>query len=234
MIDYEITESVLNITFDDGKANVWSRASAEALLEAFEKAENDEDAKVVVLRGRPGMFSAGFDLTAFQSENADEARSQGLAGFTLLSKLVSFSKPLVTVSEGHAIGMGAFVLLAADTRIGLDQPCKIGLPETALGMPLEPLLLAEIAKSRINQNYFIVAALQSKMFQPSEAVDAGFLDLVVGADSLESTVSAATSQLLSLPPHQYTANKALLKGGLIKKVSENLAAVRANPTLLFA
>ena len=234
MIDYEITESVLNITFDDGKANVWSQASAEALLETFEKAESDDDAKVVVLRGRHGKFSAGFDLGGFQSGSVEDARSQALAGFALFTKLVSFPKPLVTVSEGHAIGMGAFILLAADTRIGLDQPCKIGLPETALGMPLEPIMLAEVAKSRINQNHFIVAALQSKMYQPLEAVEAGFLDLVVAADLLETTVSAATSQLLALPSHQYAANKALLKRDVIKKVADNLAAIQASPESLFA
>ena len=234
MISYEISESVLTITFDDGKANVWSKSSADALLETFNKAEADEDAKVVVLRGRPGKFSAGFDLGGFQTGNAEDARAQALAGFTLFSKLVAFPKPLVTVSEGHAIGMGAFILLAADTRIGLDEPCKIGLPETAIGMPLEPVMLAEVAKSRVNSNHFITAALQSKMYQPAEAVEAGFLDIAVSKEALEKTVSTTVEQLLLLPGHQYTANKALLKRDVIKKVSDNLRAIRENPEVLFA
>ena len=234
MINYDIKESVLTITFDDGKANVWSKSSAEALLETFTKAESDEEAKVVVLRGRPGKFSAGFDLGGFQTGNVEDARAQALAGFTLFSKLVSFPKPLVTVSEGHAIGMGAFVLLAADTRIGLDEPCKIGLPETAIGMSLEPAMLSEVAKSRINSNHFITAALQSKMYQPAEAVEAGFLDVAVNRDALEATVSGVVEQLLLLPAHQYTANKALLKGDVIAKVSENLRAIQENSDVLFA
>lgn len=234
MISYENNESVLTITFDDGKANVWSKASAEALFEAFCKAEADEEARVVVFRGRPGKFSAGFDLGGFQSGDVQEARAQALAGFTLFTKLVSFPKPLVTVSEGHAIGMGAFILLAADTRIGLDEACKIGLPETALGMPLEPIMLAEVAKSRVNSNHFITAALQSKMYMPSEAVEAGFLDLAVSADALDATVAAVTTQLLALPSHQYTANKVLLKSDIIKKVTDNLKAITENPDSLFA
>ena len=61
LVRYELREDVALLNFDDGKANVFSHASIPAMTAALERAE--KEAKAVVLVGRPGRFSAGFDLS---------------------------------------------------------------------------------------------------------------------------------------------------------------------------
>lgn len=231
MINYSCNSGVATIQFDDGKANVFSVASAAAMQEALTRAE--QEANVVVFRGRAGQFSAGFDLKTFQSGDVDLMREQAIAGFDVLCRMVQFPLPFITVSEGHAIGMGAFILLAADTRIALDAPCKIGLPETAINMPLEPKLLRFIAKDRLSANHYITAALQSKMHLPSEALAAGFLDTVVSEGDLEKTVDAVVDQLKALPKEQYATNKRALKAELIQAINENLDLAKNHPEQIF-
>ena len=63
LVKYEIAEGVAEITFDDGKANVMSPAMLSALHAALDRAESDK--AIVVLAGREGIFSAGFDLKVF-------------------------------------------------------------------------------------------------------------------------------------------------------------------------
>ena len=233
MISYSVKDEVATLQFDDGKANVFSIESAAAFQEALNKAEQDDSAKVVVLRGRKGQFSAGFNLKVFQSGDVDAMRAQAVAGFEVLCRMVAFPKPFVTVSEGHAIGMGAFVLLAADNRISSDAPCKIGLPETAISMPLEPALLKLIAKDRLAPAHYITAALQSKMHLPEEARDAGFLDVVVPEAGLDEAVNATVEQLKLLPSAQYGINKRMLKGDLIAAITANLELAQSEPEKLF-
>ena len=66
LVTYERTDRVSTITMDDGKVNVFSVPMLRALHEAFDQAE--QDGTVVLLTGRPGYFSAGFDLKIIRSE----------------------------------------------------------------------------------------------------------------------------------------------------------------------
>ena len=59
-VTYSRTDAISTITMDDGKVNVFAVPLLRSLHRAFDRAE--EDGTVVVLRGRPGCFSAGFDL----------------------------------------------------------------------------------------------------------------------------------------------------------------------------
>ncbi len=65
LVGYELREKVAILNFDDGKANVISLSSCAALNAALDRAE--KEAEVVVIAGRPGRFSAGFDLSVMSS-----------------------------------------------------------------------------------------------------------------------------------------------------------------------
>ena len=127
-------------------------------------------------------------------------------GFELLIRLYSFPLPLVAACTGHGIAMGAFIIMACDTRIGTRGAYKITLPETAIGMELPPVLLA-LTASRIPPQYMTRVAIQSEVFDPEQAVVAGFLDEVVDADALDARALAVAEQLMQLPQKQYAANK---------------------------
>lgn len=232
MNTYTLENGIATITMDDGKVNVVNVQSVEALLTSLDKAKAEAD--LVVLRGRQGQFCAGFDLKLFQTGDLEKMRNQAIAGFTLLNTLAAFPLPLIAVCEGNALGMGAFFLLASDVRIGADINCKIGLPETAASMPMEPSLLVDLAKDRLTPSRYLEAALMSRMYAPKDAIDAGFIDLVAPEAALEQTIAGAAAQLKQLPKRWYQHNKALIKKRLIDDMERSLAQLKANPTAMFA
>ena len=108
---------------DDGKVNVFSIPMLRALHEAFDQAERD--GTVVLLTGRPGCFSAGFDLKALAGPPEDAVTLLRL-GATLAERILSFPAPVVVACTGHAFPAGAFLLMAADTRVGRRRPLQAG------------------------------------------------------------------------------------------------------------
>ena len=103
------------LRFDDGRANAVSHAAIEAIHAGLARAEKEAGAAVLI--GRPGRFSAGFDLSVIQ-QGRDASRALVTAGGELLLRIVESEVPLVAACSGHALAMGALLLLAADLRIG--------------------------------------------------------------------------------------------------------------------
>ena len=127
-------------------------------------------------------------------------------GMQLLIRLYGFPLPLVVACTGHGIAMGAFIIMACDTRIGARGPFKVTLPETALGMEVPPTML-ELTASRLSPHFITRAAVQSEVFDPDQALAAGFLDEVVEASELDARAFAVAEKLAQLPQKQYAANK---------------------------
>ena len=100
-----------------------------------------------MLVGRPGRFSAGFDL-ATMTASAESMRGLVAAGGRFVARLLAEPLPVVAVCTGHALAAGALVLLAADHRIGVAGEFKIGLNEVAIGMAL-PVWAVELARYRM-------------------------------------------------------------------------------------
>src|SRR5690606_39192132 len=122
LVAYDLADGVATLTMDDGKVNAISPAMLAALDTALDRAE--ADGAIVVLAGRSGVFSAGFDLKTLGARDkaaADLARG----GFALTSRLVSFPAPVIGACTGHAVALGALLLAACDYRIGASGDFKI-------------------------------------------------------------------------------------------------------------
>ena len=177
---YRTTDLVTTITMDDGKVNVFSIPMLHALHEAFDDAERD--GTVVLLTGRPGCFSAGFDLKALAGP-PDDAVTLLRLGATLAERILSFPAPVAVACTGHAFPAGAFLLMAADTRVGADGPFKLGLNEVRIGLTL-PWFAVVLARHRLTPAHFDHAAVTGAMLDPHTAREAGLLDAVVPPDKL--------------------------------------------------
>lgn len=200
-VGYELRDGVAWITMDDGKANIMSLDMLEALHAAFDRAAGDQ--AVVVLRsGRPGVFSAGFDLKVFAARDVEGSVSMVTTGAKLALKLLSFPTPVVSVCAGHAYPMGAFLLLGSDLRIGTDDDYGIGYNEVAVGIPV-PTFALELGRARLHPAWLNRSATTGEMYGPRDAVAAGFLDRVVPAAGLEAVVTEAVNALkrIHLPSH---------------------------------
>src|SRR5262245_13204546 len=206
IVSYEFSNGVTTIAMNEGKVNCLSPMMLSALNAAFHRAESDKG--VVVLAGREGKFSAGFDLTVFE-RGGDELIGMLRAGSRLAERMLSFPTPVVIACTGHALAMGAFLLLSGDVRIGGDGPFKIGLNEVAIGMTV-PYFGIEIARQRLAPAHFNRALLTAEIYSPEGAVAAGFLDRVVPTADVVSAAreTAVAFTRLDMTAHRGTKQRA--------------------------
>jgi len=206
---YRLHDSIATITMDDGKVNVMSTGMLRDLNAAFDQAEMDQ--AIVVLRSaRKGIFSAGFDLKVFAANDHEGSLAMVKAGAELALRLMTYPFPTLGLMQGHAFPMGAFLLLACDVRIGARGPFRMGLNEVAIGIS-PPGFAVELARSRIHPAWLSRTVTLGEMFEPDDAVVAGFLDRVVAAEDIEQTVAAALAALKALHAPSHAVAKRRLR-----------------------
>jgi enoyl-CoA hydratase len=223
LVSYEVADAVATIAMDDGKVNAMSLRMIGDIHAALDRAEADR--AVVVLTGRQGVLSAGFDLATLRAGGTD-AVAMVKAGFELSERLLAFPMPVVIACPGHAIAMGVFLLLSGDYRIGAAGPYRITANEVAIGLTM-PHAAVEILRQRLAPAVFNRAVTIAEPFSPDNAVAAGVLDRVVPADELAATARALATQLTGLDMAAHAASKLRARG-------HTLAAVRAGIDADFA
>ncbi|MEZ4281760.1 MAG: crotonase/enoyl-CoA hydratase family protein [Myxococcota bacterium] len=220
LVRAETVDGIRILRLENGKANAISTELSRALTSELEKAESD--ACAIVLIGRPGMFSGGFDL-AVMGQGADAAREMVKAGGLLAAAVLDHPKPIVTACSGHAIAMGAFLTMAGDQRIGARGEFKIGLNETAIGMTL-PTFAFELTRLRLSKRHYDRAVVQSEIYAPEAAVDAGFLDRVVAPEALEAEAISTARRLAELKQPAFRNNKRQAHAGTIERIRTTIDA----------
>jgi enoyl-CoA hydratase len=208
------------IDVDDGKANALGYATIDGIEAAIEAAD---DADAVVIAGRPGKFSAGFDLSVMTS-GPEGARDLLGRGAELGLRLFELPKPVVLAVTGHALAMGGILLCCADVRIGAEGDFKIGLNEVAIGMPV-PAFAVELCRDRLTPPAFAQAIQLAKVHDPAEALAAGFLDEVVPADrARDRAVEVATELAGRLHRGPFRLTRATVRSALAAQLRSDLAA----------
>jgi enoyl-CoA hydratase len=203
-VTYEAADAVAAITMDDGKANALGFDMLDELNEAFDRAEAEQAA--VVLSGRDGLFTAGFDLKVMKSAGSDMPRLLK-TGFELSRRMLSFPQPVVIACTGHAFAMGVFVLLSGDYRIGVKgAEHKITANEVSIGLTM-PRSAIEVCRLRLPKAYVDRVVVLAEVFSPDGAVTAGVLDEVVSSETLLKTAHAKALELKALHSGAFAATK---------------------------
>ena len=219
LLDYRLDGQVAVLTYDDGKANVYGPAGIAAIHEGLDRAE--EEARAVLLVGREGKFSAGFDLSVMTS-SVENMRGLVQAGAELALRIFTFPRPTVAACTGHALAMGAIMLLGFDHRVGADGPYKVGMNEVAIGMSV-PHFAVELSRFRIPSRYY-AEVLFGTVHTPAAAVERGYLDEVVGPDEVVGRASEVAHQLSTLNSTAHAISKDLARGAVARDAGERLAA----------
>ncbi|MCH6159578.1 enoyl-CoA hydratase/isomerase family protein [Streptomyces marispadix] len=233
--------AVATVTLSNpAKRNVQSPALWRALTEAGRIVPGD--VRVVVLRAEGKSFSAGLDRQAFTPEGidgelsfvdlargSDETVDETIAGFQ--EAFTWWRRPdLISIAavQGHAIGAGFQLALAADVRVCADD-VQFAMRETSLGLvpdlagthPLVQLLGYSRALEICATGRFVHAA---------EAERTGLANLVVPAAELDGAVGDLSAALLEAPRDAVVETKALLQGASGRSYDEQRAAERAAQT----
>lgn len=222
LVTAKLDNSIATITMDDGKVNALSPDMFAQVNAALDEAA---DARAVVLSGRPGVFSAGFDLKVLQTRGP-EAVGMIRAGFELSVRLLTFPAPVLVACTGHAIAMGSFLLVSADYRIGADGPYKITANEVSIGMTI-PVAAIEACRQRLSPAYLSRALTLAEVFPPAEAAAAGFLDLVVPEPDLAEAAAAAAGRMAALDRAAHAATKLRVRGPVVAAMRADLEATGA-------
>lgn len=122
------------ITLNNPPANTLSKQMIEELNIAFDDLRKDETVKVVILRGEGRFFAAGADIKQFTAvESRADFEAMARRGQFVFEKIEAFTKPVIAVVHGAALGGGLELAMAAHMRIVADD-AKLGLPELNLGI----------------------------------------------------------------------------------------------------
>ena len=216
LVNYEFSDGIATLTMDDDKANAMSVAMLQALNDALDRAQSDGAA--VLLTGRAGMFSGGFDLAVFK-RGPDELYRMLEAGARITERLLSYPKPVVAACSGHAVAMGLFLLLSTDVRIGVDSGARLQANEVQIGLTL-PHFAIEVCRQRLVPAHLNLVAATAAPYTPELALAAGMLDELVPAASLAAIARERTAKLLTLNAEAFTATKLRLR-------AQSLTALRA-------
>ena len=235
-LTYRCEAGIAHITMHDGKVNAMSPEMLSDLDAALDQAHSDK-AVVVPRSAREGIFSAGFDLKIFAANDPARSLEMVRAGAELVLRLIAFPSPTIGVMEGHAFPMGTFLLLACDVRIGALGKYRMGLNEVVIGIS-PPRFAIELARSRVHPAWLSRTVTLGEMFEPEDAVTAGFLDRAVPPNEVDGALSEVLSALKGVNVEMHTTAKHDLRRQAMAAMREaidadlTIEAYRANAARL--
>ncbi|RZO26974.1 MAG: crotonase/enoyl-CoA hydratase family protein [SAR86 cluster bacterium] len=218
-------ENISVITLDDGKANVFSTKMSTDINECLDEVSKEDGC--IVLTGREGMFSAGFDLKTLQGGDMDQIQEMTTTGFKLLSRIFSFPRPVIAACSGHGIALGTFLLCCCDYRIGIKGDFMLGANEMRTNMVIPPPIL-ELIKFRVAQSHKYRAVLGAEMYTFENAKEAGLIDEVVDSNILMETAFNKAKDLATMGHPSYSMTKELYIAEPLKKINDGIDELNAN------
>lgn len=213
---------VVVITLDDGKANAVTRELSSGLAAELQAAEDDLAVGAVVVAGRDGRFSGGFDLRVIQSGDRDAIADMVGGGGAVIRQMYGCGVPVVAACTGHAVAAGALLLLGCDQRIGpTSRDVRIGLNEVAIGLTLPRWALA-IATERLSRRHLQRSVANAQLYDGPGAVDAGFLDRVVPPEQVLDEAIETARQLCELDRRAYASTVGAIRGPTLDAMDATL------------
>ena len=210
------------ITLNDGKANVFSPEMSSTVSNLLDQVQGDKGS--LVITGRPGIFSAGFDLKIISSGDADAVAAMVKAGFTLLARIYNFPRPVIAACSGHGVALGAFLLCCADYRLGAKGQFIVQANETRNNMSI-PTPILEISKSRISKTHWYRAILNAEAYPVEKAIEPGYLDEVTEPDNLMIRAMEVANDLATLGHPHYKLTKDLDQKETLKRIHDAIGKV---------
>ncbi|CAL2076819.1 crotonase/enoyl-CoA hydratase family protein [Tenacibaculum sp. 190524A05c] len=216
LVQVTTDENYAIIKIANGKVNAISHEVIDELNACLDTAEKEE--RVVIITGQNGILSGGFDLKVM-TKSADAAKELVTKGSQLSHRLLSFPTPVIMACNGHAVAKGAFLLLSADYRIGTVGEYKIGLNEVMIGMTMHNAGI-EIARGKLSPVYFERSVSNAEMYNPEEAITAGFLDTIVPERHLLGTATKVAQLFGKLNKNAHKNTKLKVRKELLERLAQ--------------
>jgi enoyl-CoA hydratase/carnithine racemase len=193
-IDYLVADRIATITLSrPDQLNAFTQVMRDELIDAFDRADSDDDVRAVVVTGRGRAFCAGADLSAGgDTFNADRRQRSGTAktidgvprdgGGQVSLRVAASLKPVIAAINGPAVGVGVTMTLPMDIRLAADD-AKFGFVFSRRGLVMEAAsswFLPRVVG--ISQAMEWVAT--GRVFDAAEALRGGLVARTYPADEL--------------------------------------------------
>src|SRR5436190_7511741 len=218
LIDYRVEKGVAILELNDPPANTYTYEMNKELDTCILNARMDDDVYVIVLRGADDkFFSAGANIKMLSEVTPQFKYYFCLHANETLNRLEQTPKLTIAALNGHTVGGGLEIAMAADLRIAKKNGGKVGLPEVSLGVLPgtggTQRLVRIVGKSRA-----IELMVTGRLFSMDEAQQMGIIDMQFEGDDFMGQVHAYASQFC--PP-----NKASKAVGRIKRSVQSGAEI---------
>lgn len=215
---YRVENGVAVLEIDrPERKNALNQEMYAALARGLDSASQDEDVRSLLIMGQPGAFCAGHELTEFVENPPTGADSPVLRFMFALSR---FEKPVVAAVTGHAVGIGATLLLHCDL-VYLAASARLSMPFVKLG--LVPEFAASLLLPR--RAGYLRAAQALLLSQPVAAEDAvamGLANMVVPDEQVVDVAREVAERFNTLPPDGVRETKRLLKAAQRRAVEDTM------------
>ena len=177
--------------------------------DALARLEVDPDAKVVVITGAGGYFSAGQDLKTFfrelENDPLERKKAQRSANAWRWDRMINYDKPTIAMVRGFCVG-GAFMqLLGTDFAIAAKN-ATFSLSEVNWGI-LPGALVSKVVVDSVLMRHALYYACLGDPFDGDEAARIGMVNYAVPEDELEDAVTKLAEKLMAKSPNVLRATK---------------------------
>ena len=210
LIDYRVEDGVAVITMNDPPANTYTYEMNRQFDDAILKARMDNSAHVIVITGAgEKFFSAGANIKMLASVDPTFKYYFCLQANEMLLRLEHTPKLVIAALNGHTVGGGLEIAMAADLRIARKDAGKIGLPEVNLGV-LPGTGGTQRLSRMVGKSKAIELMVTGNTFSFEEAKDFGIVNDIFERDNFMENIMEYARQFC--PP-----NKAAKAVGNIKR-----------------
>jgi len=214
------------IHFNRPPANSYDRGFLDALDTAIDDIRFDEGVQAAVLvSDLPRFFSAGADIAMFRTTPARSRAMIVLHAHEILLKIERTPKVFVAALNGHTLGGGLEIALAADFRFAAEGDYRIGVPEVTLGV-LPGNGGTQRLPRLIGRQRAMELLLTGKPLDPASAKELGVVDRVLPADRLLPEATAFAQSLASGPTAALAEIKTAARLGIDLPLEGGLALER--------
>jgi len=194
---YDMKDSVAWLTLNrEARRNALSPGMIELFQEYLDRAESDDQARVLCLTGAgEKAFCSGADLA--QSFEATDHVAGARKYAEMLKRLASYPKPLVARVNGHCLAGGLGLMLSCDLVYARDG-VKIGAPEVNVG--LFPMMIGALIFRNSIRKKALEMIYTAKMLSAAEAEEMGLITRAVPAGDLDRVVEDALAAISAKAP----------------------------------
>ncbi len=200
LVEYRVREGVAYLTLTDPPANTYTHEMMRQLDGAILEARFDAAVHVLVLTGLgEKFFCAGANINMLQRSDPYFKYNFCLHANETLNRLEHTPKLVIAALNGHTVGGGLEIAMAADLRLAKKDAGKVGLPEINLGVLPGTGGTQRLARL-IGKSRAIELMTTGRLLSFEEAQELGIVNLVLDGDDFQEQIHDYSRQFC--PPHR--------------------------------